>query len=149
MFCLSKGLGAPVGSMLLGTRKFIEEARFFRKMLGGGMRQVGVLAAAGIVALDKMTDRLGEDHANARIIANALASMPGIKIDPERVHTNILIFDIAGTGMNTTEFGAKLKQLGILGVGISDKEMRLVTHFDVSRSDCETTVQVIKAILNA
>ncbi|HZS46335.1 MAG TPA: GntG family PLP-dependent aldolase [Blastocatellia bacterium] len=149
MFCLSKGLGAPVGSMLLGTRQFIEEARFYRKMLGGGMRQVGVLAAAGIVALEKMTTRLHEDHANAKLIAEGLAAVPGIKIDPERVQTNILVFDISGTGLTTTEFGDKLKQNGILGVGINEKEMRLVTHFDVSRSDCVQTVQTVKSILNA
>jgi len=149
MFCLSKGLGAPVGSMLVGARKFIEEARFYRKMLGGGMRQVGVLAAAGLIALEKMPARLHEDHANAALLAEGLAGIPGINLDPEKVHTNILVFDVTGTGLNPAEFADKLKQHDILGVGISNREMRFVTHYDVSRSDCETALQVIKSILNA
>jgi threonine aldolase len=149
MFCLSKGLGAPVGSMLVGTRKFIEEARFYRKMLGGGMRQVGVLAAAGLIALEKMPARLHEDHANAALLAEGLAGIAGINLDPEKVHTNILVFDVTGTGLNPAEFADKLKQHDILGVGISNREMRFVTHYDVSRSDCETALQAIKSILNA
>ena len=149
MFCLSKGLGAPVGSMVVGSKKFIDEARFYRKMLGGGMRQVGVLAAAGLIALEKMPARLHEDHANAALLAEGLAGIAGIKMDPEKVHTNILVFDVTGTGLNPAEFSEKLKQHDILGVGISNREMRFVTHYDVSRNDCETALQAIKSILNA
>src|SRR5207249_12144046 len=100
MFCLSKGLGAPVGSMIVGTREFIERARTVRKMLGGGMRQVGVLAAAGLIALEQMPERLGEDHANARLLATGLATIPGVSINPESVQTNILVFDISATGVD-------------------------------------------------
>ena len=103
MFCLSKGLGAPVGSMLVGTAEAIDRARGYRKRLGGGMRQAGVLAAAGLIALEEMPHRLGEDHANARFLAGELAKLPGIQIDPARVQTNIVIFDITGTGLATTE----------------------------------------------
>src|SRR3989442_11262867 len=98
MFCLSKGLGAPVGSMLAGSRAFIEEARLVRKMLGGGMRQAGVLAAAGLVALEETPKRLHVDHENARFLAEGLAEMPGIKIEPAKVVTNILFLDVSGTG---------------------------------------------------
>ena len=96
MFCLSKGFGAPVGSLLVGSRAFIDRARIYRKSLGGGMRQAGVLAAAGLIALEKMPARLQEDHANARFLAEGLARVPGIKLDPRKVQTNIVVFEIAG-----------------------------------------------------
>ncbi len=147
MFCLSKGLGAPVGSMIVGSREFIERAVPVRRMLGGGMRQVGVLAAAGLVALDKMTARLEEDHANAQVLAKGLAEIQGVKIDPERVQTNILVFDIGGTGKTTAEFPAKLKERGVLASGINAREMRMVTHKDVSGSDCETALGAIREAL--
>jgi len=147
MFCLSKGLGAPVGSMIVGSREFIERAVAVRRMLGGGMRQVGVLAAAGVVALEKMPARLEEDHSNAQLLAKGLAEMQRIKIDPERVQTNILVFDIAGTGQTTAEFSARLKQHGVLANGINAREMRMVTHKDVSRSDCGTALGAIREAL--
>lgn len=147
MFCLSKGLGAPVGSMIVGSRQFIDRALSVRRMFGGAMRQVGVLAAAGIVALEKMVSRLEEDHANARLLARGLAETAGIRIDPEKVQTNILVFDIAGTGKNTTEFSATLKERGVLANGINQREMRMVTHKDVSRSDVETALEVIREIV--
>src|SRR5690242_5367376 len=100
MFCLSKGLGAPVGSILVGSKAFIEKARIYRKALGGGMRQAGMLAAAGLIALEKMPARLKDDHDNARFMAEGLGQIPGIKIDPKKVVTNILVFSITGTGMN-------------------------------------------------
>ncbi|HLG13681.1 MAG TPA: GntG family PLP-dependent aldolase [Blastocatellia bacterium] len=146
MFCLSKGLAAPVGSLIAGSRDFIDRAIPVRKMLGGGMRQVGVLAAAGLVALEKMTVRLVEDHANAKLLAEGLAAMPGVKIDPERVQTNILVFDIAGTGMSTSELSGKLKANGVLANGINPREMRMVTHNDVSRADCETSLDVLRHV---
>src|SRR5436853_6269448 len=117
MFCLSKGLGAPVGSMLLGTRAFIDEARIIRKMLGGGMRQAGVLAAAGLIALSESPKRLHEDHANAKLLAEGLAELRGVKIDPERVVTNIVIFDVAGTGLSADAICARLKEQGVLASG--------------------------------
>lgn len=147
MFCLSKGLGAPVGSMLVGSCEFIDRAVPIRRMLGGGMRQVGVLAAAGLVALEKMTTRLQEDHDNAQVLAKGLAAIPGVKIDPEKVQTNILVFDIDGTGEATTEFTNRLKQHGVLANGINAHEMRMVTHKDISRSDCETALAAIRETL--
>src|SRR5207247_3998005 len=109
-FCLSKGLGAPVGSMLVGTRQFIEQARIYRKVFGGGMRQAGVLAAAGLIALEQGPQRLEEDHRNARYLAEGLSRIPGVKIDPAKVQTNILVFDVAGTGMNANEIAKRLSE---------------------------------------
>jgi threonine aldolase len=152
MFCLSKGLGAPVGSMLVGTALAIHRARGYRKRLGGGMRQAGVLAAAGLIALEEMPHRLGEDHANARYLANELSKMSGIRlsgigIDPSRIQTNIVIFDIAGTGLTTLELTAALKSRGILMNGINSREMRAVTHFDVSREQCAIAAGAIAEIV--
>src|SRR5262245_50055942 len=128
MFCLSKGLGAPIGSMIAGKKDFIQEAVSVRKLLGGGMRQVGVLAAAGLVALEESPKMLIEDHANAKWLAEAMAAMPGVRIDPERVQTNIVIFDISATGIPTAQFSAELKSRGVLANGINLREMRMVTH---------------------
>lgn len=147
MFCLSKGLCAPVGSLIVGERAFIDRALPVRKMFGGGMRQVGVLAAAGIVALEKMIARLAEDHTNAQLLARGVAEIPGVKIDPEKAQTNIVIFDISDTGMNTTELAAALKAREVLANGISPCEMRMVTHHDLSRADCETAVEVVRDLL--
>jgi threonine aldolase len=147
MVCLSKGLGAPVGSLILGSREFIERARSVRKLLGGGMRQVGVLAAAGLIALEKTPQRLHEDHANAKRLAEGLAEMPGIQTDPETVRTNIIIFDISGTGMNTAECSQKLKERGVLANGINPRQMRMVTHYDVTREDCFHALKIIREIV--
>jgi threonine aldolase len=147
MFCLSKGLGAPVGSMLVGTAEAIDRARGYRKRLGGGMRQAGVLAAAGLIALEEMPHRLGEDHANARFLASELAGLPGVQIDPSRVQTNIVIFDITATGLATTELTAALKVRGVLMNGINPRQMRAVTHFDVSRQQCATAIAAITEVL--
>src|ERR1041385_2741675 len=114
MFCLSKGLGAPVGSMLLGEKAFIDEARVIRKMLGGGMRQAGVLAAAGLIALEESPKGLSEDHANAKRLAEGLAELPGVKIDPEKVVTNIVIFDVAETGTTADAICGQLRERGVL-----------------------------------
>ena len=146
MFCLSKGLGAPVGSMLLGTRAFIDEARVIRKMLGGGMRQAGVLAAAGLIALEESPKRLHEDHANAKLLAEGLAALPGVKIDPEKVVTNIVIFDVAGTGMSADAICARLKEQGVLASGFGSS-IRMVTHYDVSRSDIERALRELRSVL--
>ncbi|HEY0080902.1 MAG TPA: GntG family PLP-dependent aldolase [Pyrinomonadaceae bacterium] len=143
MFCLSKGLGAPVGSMLLGSRAFIEEARRWRKLLGGGMRQVGVLAAAALVALEETPPRLHEDHRNARRLAEGLAGMPGIQIDPERVVTNICIFDVSGTGRAADEICARLaREYQVLASGFGSS-IRMVTHYDISSADIDTALQAM------
>jgi threonine aldolase len=140
MFCLSKGLGAPVGSMVVGPAQAIDRARLFRKRLGGGMRQAGVLAAAGLIALEQMPWRLQEDHSNARFLAHGLAEIPGIAIDPGKVQTNILIFDVGGTGLTGAQFSARLKDRGVLANPVTPSTLRMVTHYDVSRADCETAL---------
>lgn len=141
MFCLSKALGAPVGSMLVGSEEAIARGRLYRKRLGGGMRQAGVLAAAGLIALEETPKRLSEDHANARFLAERLAKIAGISIDPSRVQTNIVIFDVSATGLAPSEFSAALKERGVLLNGINGRQMRAVTHYDVSRADCERAVE--------
>lgn len=146
MFCLSKALGAPVGSMLLGTRAFIEEARRWRKLLGGGMRQAGVLAAAGLVALEETPQRLHEDHANARRLADGLAGLPGVMIDAERVVTNIVLFDVSKTGVTADEICARLQKRGVLASGFGSS-IRMVTHYDVSGEDIETALRELRSIL--
>jgi threonine aldolase len=146
MFCLSKGLGAPVGSMLVGSRAFIDKARSVRKALGGGMRQAGILAAAGLIALEKMPLRLKEDHENAQLLAKGLAEIPGIKIDPKKVVTNILVCDVSGTGMNTADFSRRLAERNVLAAGINPEQMRFVTHLDVSREDCVQALDAIRTV---
>jgi threonine aldolase len=147
MFCLSKGLGAPVGSMLVGSKAFFEEARLVRKMLGGGMRQVGVLAAAGLVALEESPKRLHIDHANAKFLAQGLAEIPGIKIDPAKVVTNILFLDVSGTGLTSFEISKRLAAQGVLANGVTPETMRMVTHYDVDRAGCKRALQVLREIL--
>jgi threonine aldolase len=142
MFCLSKGLGAPAGSMVVGTQEAMDRGRLYRKRLGGGMRQAGVLAAAGLIALEEMPRRLGEDHANAKFLADGLARVDGIKVDAGRVKTNIVIFDVSGTGRTGAEFSGELKRRGVLANAVSGSAVRMVTHYDVSRGDCETAVGV-------
>jgi len=146
MFCLSKALGAPVGSMLAGTREDISRARLYRKRLGGGMRQAGVLAAAGLIALEEHPRLLARDHANARFLADALAKIPGITLDARKVQTNILIFDVSGTGLSAAEFSARLKSRGVLINGINARELRLVTHYDVDRAGCEQALEAIEQV---
>ena len=146
MFTLSKGLGSPAGSILLSTKEFIEEARIWRKRLGGGMRQIGILAAAGMIALEEGPKRLHEDHENAKRLANGLAEIPGISIEADRVVTNIVIFDISGTGKTSDEITDKLKGAGVLAVGFGDL-IRMVTHLDISKTDIKTTIEKMSAIV--
>jgi threonine aldolase len=146
MFCLSKGLGAPVGSMLTGTAHAIARGRLYRKRLGGGMRQAGVLAAAGLIALEEMPKRLCEDHENARFLAGALGRIPGVTI-PHHVQTNIVLFDVAGTGLTGAELSAQLKQRGVLINAVRGTLLRLVTHFDAERAACERAAEVLASIL--
>lgn len=145
--CLSKGLGAPVGSVVAGSAEFIAKVRFFRKQFGGGMRQAGLLAAAGIYALDHNIDRLAEDHANARILAQGLAKLPGITLNPADVETNIVIFEIAphlGTGAT---FAARLKEAGVWMMANAPQKVRAVTHLDVSRDQIEDALVRIQKII--
>jgi threonine aldolase len=135
MFCLSKGLGAPVGSMLVGSEELIRRARRYRKALGGGMRQAGVLAAAGLIALEQGPKRLHQDHANARLLAEALANTPGVNISLKSVETNIVIFRLAA-GCGAPELAARLKERGVLISAFGPDAIRLVTHLDVSRVQC-------------
>ena len=149
MFCLSKGLGAPVGSMLVGSKEFIEEVRVVRKMLGGGTRQVGVLAAAGLVALTEGPHRLAVDHENAKHLAEGLANIPGISIDPGKVATNILFFDVTGTGLAASELSQRLATKGVLANASSPRTIRMVTHLDVDRAGCERALKVVAEIVPA
>lgn len=146
MFCLSKGLGAPVGSMLVGSRESIDRARVFRKALGGGMRQAGVLAAAGLIALDEMPKRLHEDHANARLLAEAVATCESVEIDLSAVETNIVIFALRGEG-DAAALVRALKEQGVLASAIGPHAVRLVTHYDVSREDCVRAADVLQRLL--
>jgi len=147
MFCLSKGLGAPVGSMLVGSKEFIEEARIVRKMLGGGMRQAGVLAAAGLIALEEGPKRLHIDHDNARFLAQELAQIPGIKVDAAKVATNILFFDVSETGLTGYEISKLLAAQGVLANATNAQLIRMVTHLDVDRAGCERALKVLRDVV--
>jgi len=147
MFCLSKALGAPAGSMVAGPAPLIARARLYRKRLGGGMRQVGILAAAGLIALEEMPQRLGEDHANARLLAEGLGQIPGIRVAPEKPATNIVIFDVSGTGKSSAELSAGLKAAGVLINGINATTMRAVTHYDVDTAGCRQALETLARLV--
>jgi threonine aldolase len=142
MFCLSKGLCAPVGSMVTGSAELMKRARTFRKAMGGGMRQAGILAAAGLIALEQMPARLHEDHANARLLAEALAQIEGVIIDLDAVETNIVIFRLAG-GASAADVVARLKTRGILTSTVGPDAIRLVTHHDVDRAACVAAAEAM------
>lgn len=147
MCCLSKGLGAPVGSMLVGSKEFIQKAHIARKLLGGGMRQAGVLAAAGLIALEESPQNLHVDHENAKFLANGLASIKGISLDPKKVVTNIVIFDVRGTGRTAAEISTDLGKSKIL-CGPTDKySIRMVTHCDVRRDGIERALTAVSDLL--
>jgi threonine aldolase len=146
MFCLSKGLGAPVGSMLVGKAAAMKRARLIRKALGGGMRQAGVLAAAGLIALEEMPARLGEDHANARLLAEAVAGHDAAAIDLGSAQTNMVVFQLRSGG-DAAAFCAALKARGLLAGALGPRTVRFVTHFDVGREDCERAAGVIGDVL--
>ncbi len=143
MFCLSKGLSAPVGSMLAGSSAFIERARRMRKMLGGGMRQAGVVAAAGLVALDEMVERLAEDHANARRLAEGLSGLPGVDIDLSKVETN-MVFGDCQPPLTATAFIDRCREVGVLLDQASPSRWRMVTHRGVLREDVDYAVEAIR-----
>jgi threonine aldolase len=144
MFCLSKALGAPVGSMLAGPKHLIDKARLLRKRLGGGMRQVGVLAAPALLALEDSPKLLATDHANAQSLARALAAIPGIQVLP--VESNIVIFNVSATGKLSSEISAALKQRGVLMNGVGPLLMRAVTHYDVTAEQCAEAVAQLAAV---
>ncbi len=156
-FCLSKGLGAPVGSIVCGTRPFVEEARRVRKMFGGGMRQAGVIAAAGLVALRKGPGRLAEDHAHAALLARAVAALPGVALDPAAVVTNIVVFRLTAEMFGgsapaeglSAAFLARLKDQGVLASQVSQDEVRMVTHKDAGRADVETAIERLRRVAHA
>jgi threonine aldolase len=152
MFCLSKGLGAPVGSMLVGSAELMAQARLFRKAMGGGMRQAGVLAAAGLIALEQGPARLHEDHAHARLLAEALANIEGVEIDLDAIKTNIAVFKLTGGPsfrLTAADLVARLKARGILVSAVGPATIRLVTHLDVDRAACVTAAQALTEEIQA
>ena len=147
MFCLSKGLGAPVGSMVAGSHAFIEKSRIYRKMFGGGMRQVGVLAAAGRIALEESPKRLAIDHQNAQRLAQAISQIPSLQIDPRSVKTNIVIFDCQQTGMDAVQLCDALKSHSIWALDTAPYSVRFVTHCDVDAKGCDRAIQVLRDVI--
>ncbi|HVC32054.1 MAG TPA: low-specificity L-threonine aldolase [Chloroflexota bacterium] len=146
-FCLSKGLSAPVGSVLCGRKEYVETARKYRKLLGGGMRQAGIIAAAGIVALTTMVDRLADDHENARILAEGLAELPGIALDPSKIRTNIVIFDVSAA-IGADELVARLKDSGVLCNVAAPGRIRMVTHHGIVQADVERAIRAADGALS-
>ncbi|HDR14616.1 MAG TPA: low-specificity L-threonine aldolase [Desulfobacteraceae bacterium] len=146
VFCLSKGLAAPAGALVCGPSDFIAEARRNRKILGGGMRQAGVLAAAGLVALDEMIDRLAEDHANARRLAEGLCEIPGVVIDLSFVKTNIVFMDLAENLPDAPEFASMLAAEGLLILPLGPGKLRAVTHYRITSEDIEEALVVFKRV---
>lgn len=145
--CLSKGLSAPMGALLIGSNEFIREAGFVRRILGGGMRQVGHMAAAGIVALEDMVDRLGEDHQNARHLAELLAGLPILRADPSRVQTNIVLLEIDQEKMSRERFVSALYSRGVKTIPFRGTYVRLTTHRGITRDDVEYAALVIKEVV--
>jgi len=147
MFCISKGLAAPIGSMVVGTREFIEEARRVRKVLGGGMRQAGIIAAAGIVALNTMVDRLAEDHRRARMLAEGINEIPGLEVKLETVQTNIVVFRLKRPDMTPTQLAERLAERGVLLFAIGNDTLRAVTHYEISDDDIAYALSAFRAIM--
>ncbi len=148
MFCLSKSLSCPIGSLLVGTNNFIEKARKIRKLLGGGMRQAGIIAAPGIIALEKMIDRLEKDHKNARRLAEGISKIEGIQIDLNRVQTNIVCYDVENLELSAETFVMELKENGILALPLTEKKVRMVTHRGIESKDIEKSIEVIENVID-
>lgn len=148
-FCFSKGLSAPVGSAICGSKDFIEEARRNRKIVGGGMRQAGILAAAAIVALEKMVDRLADDHRNAQRLAEGLAEIPGLRLSQERVQTNILYFELTDGQISPEEFMARLEAEGVRLIRVKGRQFRAVTHYGIEAEDIETALAAVRRVMAA
>lgn len=149
IFCLSKGLSAPVGSLVCGSREFIAEALRTRKALGGGMRQTGVIAAAGAVALDQMIERLPEDHANARRLAKGIAKIPGLSIDLTRVRTNIIFFDLVSDQLTPEQLITRLEQRGIKFQHSGQSRFRMVTHYGIDTEDITSTLACMREVMES
>jgi threonine aldolase len=147
MFCVSKGLSAPVGSVICGDGEFIREAQRNRKIVGGGMRQAGIIAAAGIVALEQMVDRLADDHVNARRLAEGLAEIPGLAINADRVQTNIVIFELNSERLSPAEFAARLGERGVKLLAIGGRLLRAVTHYGIEADDIEVALAVAREVM--
>ena len=145
-FCLSKGLSAPVGSVLCGSEEFIYEARRARKIVGGGMRQAGIIAAAGIVALEEMVGRLAEDHANARRLAEGLTNTPGIAIDTDSVQTDIVIFELTRDDMTPAQLADGLRERGVLLSPIGGRRLRAVTHYGIDAADIDAALDAFRQV---
>jgi len=145
MFCLSKGLSCPIGSVIVGSEEFIERAEKVRKILGGGMRQAGIIAAAGIVALEKMIDRLEEDHRNARLLAEGLAKIEGIDVDMKTVQTNMVMLDVKGS-VGAETFVNKLREQGVLALNLSKTRVRMVTHRGIEKEDIHKALSIIEKV---
>ena len=148
-FCFSKGLSAPVGSAIVGSAAFIQEARRNRKIVGGGMRQAGVIAAAAVVALEQMVDRLADDHANARCLAEELAEIPGLAIDPAAVQTNIVIFGLSNASIAITDVVSGLAAEGVKMNAISTTQFRAVTHYGIERDDIGAALVAFRKVMGA
>jgi threonine aldolase len=146
MFCLSKGLSCPVGSIIVGSQDFVDRARKIRKILGGGMRQAGIIAAPGIVALEKMIPRLGEDHRNARLLAEGLARIDGFSVDLKNVQTNIVHLDISDLGVTSDLFVSKLKEKGVLALTMGISKVRLVTHRGIEEQHVRKALDAIRSV---
>ena len=146
-FCLSKGLAAPVGSVICGTQDFIAKARRARKVVGGGMRQAGVLAAAGIVALKEMVNRLAEDHANAKKLAAGLSEIPGLSIDPDQIHTNIIYFGVEREDLTSAEFTQQVDAAGVRMLPMGPQKVRAVTHYHITPEDIDQALKVISKVM--
>lgn len=147
-FCLSKGLAAPVGSVVCGSRDFIFQARRARKVLGGGMRQAGVLAAAGIVALNEMVDRLADDHANARKLADGLAEMPGLSIDPSLIKTDIVYFEVIREDLTVQDLIKRLDEQGVRMLPVGPGRIRAVTHYHITSEDIDYALGVFSKMMS-
>jgi len=147
MFCLSKGLCAPIGSMVAGSKSFISKAKKNRKLIGGGMRQSGILAAAGLIALKDMTKRLHIDHENAKYLADKLSELPGVKVDKDSIHINMVFFTIDNLKMSDAEFIDKLYEKGIKANGAYRGVLRFVTNNDVARKDIDYAMDCINVLL--
>ena len=146
-FCISKGLSAPVGSVVCGTREFIAEARRNRKVLGGGMRQAGIIAAPGVVALGKMVTRLAEDHKNARLLAEGIARISGLSVDVSKVKTNIVYFDIDAQRITTEQLRTDLEKRGIKALPTGPRRFRMVTHYGIDAEDINITLKALEEIV--
>jgi threonine aldolase len=146
-FCLSKGLAAPVGSMVCGTQNFINGARRARKVLGGGMRQAGILAAAGIVALNEMVERLADDHVNAKKLAEGLAEIPGLSIDPDQIRTNIVFFELKGEQMTAEQFAQQINAESVRMLPSGAQRVRAVTHYHIASKDIDQALAVISKVM--